>query len=221
MMVDVTTNGNKLRKQPPAHRNSSMSQPISAHQSAYQSRTMMFAKETIPPPVNLKRQLVNVTPQSVETATPTVPPASMTSTEQYWASRAWTAETLLTATATYHQELRSMTEAEKAKRAEEIAALQKQHEVKQSKLERLALLLLTWLISLVAVILYLVVRGHHSPLQQSKWTSPVHFTIPVLSPFTSVVEHEVSAFNARVLSVFAVMGTFLAYMCFRHWMRKS
>lgn len=48
------------------------------------------------------------------------------------------------------------------------------------------MLLMTWLLALVAILVYLLVRGH-PPQVASRWMSPLHFTIPVLSPFTSVV----------------------------------
>ncbi|KAI0078080.1 hypothetical protein K474DRAFT_1594822 [Panus rudis PR-1116 ss-1] len=141
----------------------------------------------------------------------------MSAPEQYWAARAITAETLLSANASYSEELRTMTQVEQDKRAREIASLQKHHEDRHSKLERLAFLLLTWLIALVAVIVYLLIKERTVP-SSSRWTTPLHFTVPVLSPFTSVVEHETSVVNARVVALMAAFGTLAVYGCFRYWL---
>ena len=39
---------------------------------------------------------------------------------------------------------------------------------------------------MVVVIIYLVLKNHQTPAP-SRFSTPLHFTIPVLSPFTSVV----------------------------------
>lgn len=96
------------------------------------------------------------------------------------------------------------------------------------------LLLLSWLIALLAVISYLLLRG--SSATGSKRPSALHFTIPILSPFTSVVsgpssylhagvhsvqvEHETSAINSRTVAIVAVVAAALAYGCFRYWLRS-
>ncbi|CAL1710242.1 unnamed protein product [Somion occarium] len=202
---------NKLRKKPPPSKlipNSTnsrlvqpaeMSTPVALRQPITppsQSRTMMFARASVDP-----------SPHSAFPA----------STHSNIASTALTAETLLSANTTYQHELRMIAESEQTKRSQEIAALQQQHEQRHSKLERLAFLLLTWVIAMVAVLIYMLLKNHHVSVPL-RWTTPLHFTIPVLSPFTSVVEHETSIVNARLLVIFALFVASTAYGCFRYWL---
>ncbi|CAL1710243.1 unnamed protein product [Somion occarium] len=220
---------NKLRKKPPPSKlipNSTnsrlvqpaeMSTPVALRQPITppsQSRTMMFARASVDPsphsafPASTHSNIASTYAKSRE---------QMTTSEQYWAARALTAETLLSANTTYQHELRMIAESEQTKRSQEIAALQQQHEQRHSKLERLAFLLLTWVIAMVAVLIYMLLKNHHVSVPL-RWTTPLHFTIPVLSPFTSVVEHETSIVNARLLVIFALFVASTAYGCFRYWL---
>lgn len=91
---------------------------------------------------------------------------------------------------------------------------------------------------MVAVIIYLVLKNHNDPVH-SRFSSPLHFTIPVLSPFTSVVsdcsliivhelridnvnssqvEQETSVINAPMLAVISLFGAATVYGCFRYWL---
>ncbi|TCD63456.1 hypothetical protein EIP91_005397 [Steccherinum ochraceum] len=114
-----------------------------------------------------------------------------------------------------------MTQVGESKHSQEMAELNRQHEVRHTKLERLALLLMTWLLAMVAVLIYLLVRGHPPHLPTSRWNTPLHFTIPVLSPFTSVTEHEESVLSTRTMVIMILAGTCLAYACFTYWLRQQ
>ncbi|KAK7680373.1 hypothetical protein QCA50_016613 [Cerrena zonata] len=209
---------NKLRKKPPPRQNpdvqaspSNMMSTAVAIGPAIQSRTMALARENL--------DITTVSPSAKHShlaTTYTKSRQQMTTSEQYWAARALTAETMLTANAQYQLELRNLSESEQMKRSGEIAALQKQHEERHSKLERLAFLLLTWVMVMVAVIIYLVLKNHNVPVS-SRFSTPLHFTIPVLSPFTSVVEQETSVVNARIIAVVSLFGAATVYGCFRYW----
>ncbi|KAJ7792247.1 hypothetical protein B0H14DRAFT_2931990 [Mycena olivaceomarginata] len=137
-----------------------------------------------------------------------------TSAEQYWAARALTAETLLSARVEHHRELRSLSYVEETKRARERAA----HDVRHAKLEKLILALLMMLLLLVLALLHLAHRSASAPT--SRLRKPSHFTISILSPFTSVVEHETSVVGSKTLVVFAFAFAGLAYFMFRHWLAR-
>ncbi|KAJ7121018.1 hypothetical protein C8R44DRAFT_877329 [Mycena epipterygia] len=137
-----------------------------------------------------------------------------TNTEQYWAARALSAETLLAARLEHQRELRSLSYEEENKRARELAA----HDARHAKLERLVLALLAMLLVVVLALLNLAHRDS-SPVARGRKV-PAHFTIPILSPFTSVVEHETSVIGSKTLAVFAFVLAGLAYFVFRHWLAR-
>ena len=96
---------NKLRKSPPRAFRSLAEQPL-------QSRTMSFALQSTTNPT--------ATPALKQVSlayAPVQDPIGSTTQEQYWAARAHTAETLLFATSTYHQELRVMATKQETQRS--------------------------------------------------------------------------------------------------------
>ncbi|KAJ7768701.1 hypothetical protein DFH07DRAFT_807681 [Mycena maculata] len=137
-----------------------------------------------------------------------------TGAEQYWAARALSAETLLAARLEHQRELRSLSYAEEVKRARERAA----HDARHAKLEKLVLALLATLLLLVLALLNLAHSGGALAARSRK--TPSHFTIPILSPFTSVVEHETSVVGSKTLAVFAFVLAGLLYFVFRHWLAR-
>jgi len=199
---------NQLRKQSPA---SAMTTTPPA--SPPHSRTMMFAKATTQMTVPAISSFVE--PNAMLKQEKRV---KMASGEQYWAARALTAETMLSAVASHQEELRVVAATHEEKRTQEIAALHEHHHRKQTKLERLALLLVTWLIVMMTVTMYLLARGHHYTPPPSKWAAPLHFTIPFLSPFTSVVEQEHSVVSTRVMALMVLAFAATCYGCFRYWL---
>ncbi|KAJ7701922.1 hypothetical protein B0H17DRAFT_1004815 [Mycena rosella] len=136
-----------------------------------------------------------------------------TNAEQYWAARALSAETLLAARLEHQRELRSFSYDEECKRARELAA----HDARHAKLERLVLALLAALFLLVLALLNLA--GADSSAARGRKV-PAHFTIPILSPFTSVIEHETSVIGSKTLAIFAFVLAGLAYFVFRHWLAR-
>ncbi|KAJ7757141.1 hypothetical protein B0H16DRAFT_1662539 [Mycena metata] len=133
--------------------------------------------------------------------------------EQYWAARALSAETLLAARVEHHRELRSLSFVEEAKRAKERAM----HDARHAKLEKLVLALLAMLFVLMLALLNFVRTSASVPHTRKP---PAHFTIPIFSPFTSVVEHETSVIGSKTLTVFAFALAGLAYFAFRHWLAR-
>ncbi|KAG5642075.1 hypothetical protein DXG03_003628 [Asterophora parasitica] len=67
-----------------------------------------------------------------------VPSSSASSqAEQYWAARAFTAETLLSAREVHQRELHDFVRAEEVKRAYELSVLAEQHRERHATLEKL------------------------------------------------------------------------------------
>ncbi|TFK37998.1 hypothetical protein BDQ12DRAFT_133888 [Crucibulum laeve] len=147
----------------------------------------------------------------------------LTAAEQYWAARALKAEALLSAQEAHHKELRSVAYNQEMKRNYEISKLTKEHKEKHAGLERLVMILITTLLCLVGVLIYLATHytRHQTAMQRSRWSLPSHFTIPILSPFTSVVEKETSVLGTKVISLMVLSSAGLAYLAFRHWLARS
>ncbi|KIM47165.1 hypothetical protein M413DRAFT_64212 [Hebeloma cylindrosporum] len=170
---------------------------------------------------------VSLTPSTVTKAVQdlqtTIQP--LTATEQYWATRALKAEALLAAQETHKQEVRNLGHENDMKRERELKLLAAEHKEKHAALEKLLIFLLALIAVLVVLIIYLATHyTRHSMLlqhkQHEKWWSIVgasHITVPILSPFTSVVEHEASVVGTKLIATLAAIGAFLAYMIFRHW----
>ncbi|KAF8911356.1 hypothetical protein CPB85DRAFT_651015 [Mucidula mucida] len=143
--------------------------------------------------------------------------------EQYWAARALTAEALLKARTEHHRELRAMSMTEDLKRTRERSGLIKANEDKLVRMERLTWALLGIIVFLALLVVSISTRQREP--QRQHWLLPSHFTIPVLSPFTSVVEHEASIIGARIIVASMLITACLAYFVYRHWnvnhLRKS
>ncbi|KAH8978962.1 hypothetical protein EDB92DRAFT_450936 [Lactarius akahatsu] len=137
-------------------------------------------------------------------------PAPDTSAARYWAARAVTAEVLLTERSKHAHELRGVIHKEDAKRKEEIAVLHGAHEAHQRKMEWMVI---GCIAVLAVVVLCLLVTRASPPTPTAS-----HFTIPVLSPFTSVVEHETSAWGARIIVPGLMIAATLAWGIIRHWL---
>ncbi|EMD36705.1 hypothetical protein CERSUDRAFT_123788 [Gelatoporia subvermispora B] len=184
--VDTLYAMNKLRKlrqptSPMPGGYTADNEPNNSLQPVAQSRTMMYALSAS----TSTQRMVKKATSNVETVS-RFPPAAkpVTIKEQYWAARALTAEALLAARITHTGELRALTEAEQEKRNRELEVVHHLHEDRQSKLERLVLILLACLVLFVAALLYSFVWSHHAP--PARHSKPSHFTIPILSPFASV-----------------------------------
>ncbi|KAJ7618499.1 hypothetical protein FB45DRAFT_168579 [Roridomyces roridus] len=196
---------NKLRK---ANHSSPKSTPWSPSSSVAENAV------AVRPPLQTHGQPMSATLRAALQIQPNVTASAIAprNSEQYWAARALSAETLLAARVEHHQELRSLSYEEEAKRARDVAA----HDARYARLEKLVLALLATILLLVIALLNLAHHKAAAHQQQSK--HPAHFTIPILSPFTSVVEHETSVNGAKTLTALALMCAVLAYFVFRHWL---
>ncbi|KAH9914109.1 uncharacterized protein B0H18DRAFT_1046629 [Fomitopsis serialis] len=139
-----------------------------------------------------------------------------------------TAEALLSARVAHQGELLALSTTEEEKRA-------RQYEARHVKLETLVVsslsvslmygltscvdIPLCCLVATVAAIIHSYSLVRHSA--STGWSVPTHFTIPILSPFASVVEHETSAFGTRLLIACTAICAMLAYACFRYWMSHA
>lgn len=121
---------NKLRKKPPPRQNPdvrgstvntmSTALAISPAIQTIQSRTMALAC------ANMDVSSMSSSPSAKHSHLATTYAKSrqqMTTSEQYWAARALTAETMLTAKAQYQLELRTLSESEQVKRSVRILSL--------------------------------------------------------------------------------------------------
>lgn len=140
-------------------------------------------------------------------------------TEQYWAARALSAETLLTARTEHQWEIRDLTRYQEERRSTEVAALTKAHDERLAKLEKLIIILIGVLVLFAAALFFVYVTSAPlNPRNDPRGKSFAHFTIPILSPFASVVEHETSTVGAKtILSISMVFAT-LVYFAFRYWL---
>ncbi|EAU89632.1 hypothetical protein CC1G_02521 [Coprinopsis cinerea okayama7 len=147
----------------------------------------------------------------------------LTAKEQYWATRALQAEALLKVKDMHHREVKTMSYSQDMKRSREIQQLLKQHEAKHASLEKLVLILMATVIVLVLLIIYLAIHhARHASKVQKSWISglPSHFTIPILSPFTSVVEKETSVFGTKAIAIIVVVSGAVVFFTFRLWFQS-
>ncbi|KIJ16380.1 hypothetical protein PAXINDRAFT_132294 [Paxillus involutus ATCC 200175] len=131
--------------------------------------------------------------------------APRTKVEQYWAARALVAETLLSARVQHQGELTGMRLAEEEKRATDIAALVHANDQRQNKLERFLVIIVACLVVLLGSVVYVMTKLIAPDHTAKHKSSPSHFTIPILSPFTSVVEHETGVFGAKAVTIFVLV----------------
>ncbi|KAI0293877.1 hypothetical protein B0F90DRAFT_1821770 [Multifurca ochricompacta] len=149
-----------------------------------------------------------------------VAPKPDSSIAHYWAARAVTAEVLLAERHKHTDELRSVMYGEDVKRRTEVAALQEVHEEHQKKMERMVLCCVAALAITIFGLLVTHVLHTPTPLTSTRRTAS-HFTIPILSPFTSVVEHETSAWGARIIVPALIIVSTFAWGVVRHWMTRG
>ncbi|TDL27851.1 hypothetical protein BD410DRAFT_761047 [Rickenella mellea] len=206
---------NKLRKRSSSKTTASTSSipiSISPSSSPSVSRTLSIALKE-PAHLNHPTKPIRPLPAIVQPRSPG---------ETYWAVRALTAETLLAARREHYTELHELSRSEDVRRARELAAAKAASDVWHSKLEKIICSLLVTIISFSLAVTYLSIsNSSRHPPQISRWSLPSHFTIPILSPFTSVTEHESSVVGFRVMAVGVVVLGLLAYALIRHWMSTA
>ncbi|KLO06621.1 hypothetical protein SCHPADRAFT_1002256 [Schizopora paradoxa] len=129
---------------------------------------------------------------------PATGPTTVTHTvsELQWAVRAMTAEVKLSERERHHKEMTSM-------------------------LMRMNYALLA---SVVAILLGMGIlfgigaQGNSTAQSKAAWRP--HFTIPILSPFTSIVEHEMSKVGFRTTAVFLIISGVVIYFLVKHRMGR-
>ncbi|KIY49721.1 hypothetical protein FISHEDRAFT_57981 [Fistulina hepatica ATCC 64428] len=124
-------------------------------------------------------------------------PLSTAMAAQYWSARALRAEMLLETQANHHTQLQELARAEN---------------VIMHYYDRVIMILVA-----VVLILFTVVICFAVQRKPERNRSFAHFTIPVLSPFASVIEHETSVIGSKTISLFVVCFCVLIYAVFRHW----
>ncbi|KAF8875306.1 hypothetical protein BD779DRAFT_1476129 [Infundibulicybe gibba] len=128
---------------------------------------------------------------------------------QHWRTRALTAEALLAAQHTHTSELRAVLAAADAKRQSEVASVAREYEARYAGMERAFYILAATLLTVLALAAYAL---HKRPTPSR---AAMHFTVPILSPWTSVVEHETSVVGAKALIGLALVGAGLLYLVAR------
>ncbi|KAF5375673.1 hypothetical protein D9615_009331 [Tricholomella constricta] len=201
----------KLRKAPPGSPERPMA---SISPNIPISRTLKFAQDVSvslwPMPQAKPTTTASSRGQTTRFGAPA--PSSSPTAEQYWAARAFTAETLLSAREVHQRESQDLVRAEEVKRAYEISILREQHKERHASLEKLMVLLMGLVAVLVALVIYLAT---HYTRHSTTRATPSHFTIPILSPFTSVVEHETSVIGSKTIAMVLLALSVLAYLFIR------
>jgi len=173
--------------------------------SMVESRTMAFARSW-----QGEKHLVAASQYDVEPSSFAAAVIPRTITEQYWAVRALVAEVKLSERARHYGEMVHLTREEEVRRHTTLDAAHRLHEARVARLEKIIGVLI---LAFVAVGVLLGYRSSSPSSNKSAWP---HFTIPILSPFTSVVEHEVSAIGFRAIAIFIIVSGLVVYMLVRH-----
>ncbi|KAH7882988.1 hypothetical protein F5I97DRAFT_1901054 [Phlebopus sp. FC_14] len=131
-----------------------------------------------------------------------VPPIPRTPVEQYWAERAMVAETLLSARREYPEptQVRTVTREPQSRAFATVVFFNNPSQIK-----------LEWIVTLLVVALaYVATMAFGRP--PNNRSAAAHFTVPILSPFTSVVEHETGVIGTKTTTVFIVALCGLLYI---------
>lgn len=105
---------------------------------------------------------------------------------------------------------------EKAERLRELAVIGQANDERLAKIEKFIMILVS-LVALLAVAVVMLVFGHHRTAYGHLPThGKSHFTIPILSPFSSVVETELSVIGSRTIIAIACMLIVVGYLLIRH-----
>lgn len=122
----------------------------------------------------------------------------------YWAGRALVAE---------------MQVSERDRAQVQLEHAQRNHEERVSRLERFVIALTTMLAFIIIVLLF---RNSASAGQTARGSAfRPHLTIPLLSPFTTIVEHEMSNTSFRTTALLIIVGAFVVYQLVCRWLDKK
>jgi len=126
---------------------------------------------------------------------PTTATVTHTVSELQWAVRAVAAEVKLSERERHHGEMMDI-------------------------LLRIIYALLASLVAILGIGLFAGLGGQGGSAAQAKGTWRPHFTIPILSPFTSIVEHEMSKVGFRTTAVFLIIVGIVGYALVTHRMGR-
>jgi len=132
-----------------------------------------------------------------------------TKVEQYWATRAFVAETLLSVRDRHQDELAEIRRTEGEKRERELSVILHANDKRQGRMERMMVVCLVVLLGFMAWLVTVIAPGRDAK------SKPSHFTIPILSPFASVVEHETGVLGTKVVAIFGLVIGIAVYMAVR------
>ncbi|TBU26313.1 hypothetical protein BD311DRAFT_762984 [Dichomitus squalens] len=135
--------------------------------------------------------------------------------EQYWAMRAERAEALLNAHERYKRELDDVSVSHEQRRSRELAELNARYARECAHVTRMVWICLGALTITVCVLFYVVFRYAPRVPSDPSRSSAVHYTIPILSPFSSVIEHETSAVNVPLVAVLLIIMGLFGFLWFR------
>ncbi|KAI0708423.1 hypothetical protein C8Q76DRAFT_626778 [Earliella scabrosa] len=123
--------------------------------------------------------------------------------EHYWTLRAARAELLLSAREGHKRELTAVYTSHEDRRSREITELNDRYAREYAHVTRMMWMVLIVLAMLIGLVAFLLIRYVPPAVATpaSRRPGSVHFTIPVLSPFTSVIEHETSAVNVQLVAI--------------------
>ncbi|RDX52319.1 hypothetical protein OH76DRAFT_1345502 [Lentinus brumalis] len=124
----------------------------------------------------------------------------ITTVEHYWALRATIAETRLHAQEIHRQEVAAIHNSHAESRSRDLAEMNSRYERELSRIKYMVLGMLAALAVLISAVMFILVRYVPMTPAPSR-RGAVHFTIPILSPFASVIEHETSAVNVPLVVV--------------------
>lgn len=133
-----------------------------------------------------------------------------TAVAQYWALRTMVTETVFFQYVRHQNELTQVRLAEEERRTKEITTLVHANEKRQHNLERLMMALVIFL-----AYMFWSTSTPNSPSEKRR--SATHFTIPILSPFTSVVENETGVLGTKTVVVFVLALVLVAFFTLRRW----
>lgn len=169
------------------------------------SKTMSPSSELWSPPPNV---------------TQWTPPPSSTplSAEHYWTTRALAGESLHSMHLQHQYELQCVVAEQERKRERELTMLAESQKQADRRRENFMMTLLIGMFITLLMTLHVAGRATQPP-PPNKWLS-THFTIPILSPFASVVEHEASIVGTKVLSVCVIVFGAVAYASLRYWLSR-
>ncbi|KAJ8474817.1 hypothetical protein ONZ51_g6957 [Trametes cubensis] len=145
---------------------------------------------------------------------------SVTAMEHHWAMRATRAEAMYAAQTDRQREISTLSASMEERRARDMAELNARFSDQFAKHQQMMWMILGTMISVVATLMYLLVRTCAPAASSSRWLPPLHFTIPVLSPFASVVEHETSAVNVPLVALLLLGAGSFAFLWFRCGLRR-